>query len=93
MGVDINADQVYKPRRDLNSTALKYVTIKNKNKYGQDYDHDAPDMTEYRSRTTKKRCYDPHKHYTKTEVVQLHNRDEYNKVWDKFSGLKVEDQY
>jgi hypothetical protein len=42
MDVDIYADQVYKPRRDLKSTRIKHVTTKNKNKYGQDYDHDAP---------------------------------------------------
>jgi hypothetical protein len=93
MGVDINADQVYKPRRDLNSTSLKYVTTKNKNKYGQDYDHNTPDLTEYRSRSTKKRGYDPHKHYSKTEAAQLHNRQDYNKVWDESREVDVEDHY
>jgi hypothetical protein len=50
-------------------------------------------MTEYRSRTIKKRGYDPQKHYTKTEAALFHNREDYNKVWDEFSDLKVEDQY
>jgi hypothetical protein len=80
MNVDIDSDQVYKPRRDLKSTALKYVTTKNKNKYEQDYDHDVLDLTEYRNRRTKKRGYDPQKHYTKTEVVAFNDRDDYNKV-------------
>jgi hypothetical protein len=52
LDVDIDADEVYKPRRELKSTTLKYTTTKNKNKYGKDYDHHVPDLTEYRSRTT-----------------------------------------
>jgi hypothetical protein len=38
MDVDIDADQVYKPRRELKNIPLNYTT-KNKNKYGQDYGH------------------------------------------------------
>jgi hypothetical protein len=93
MGVDIDADQIYKSRRDLKSTALKYVKTKNKNKYRQNYDHDEPDLTECKSQTTKKRGHDPQKHYTKTETAQIHNRDDYNKVWDEFTDLEVEDQH
>jgi hypothetical protein len=93
LGVEIDADQVYKLKKELKNTPLKYTTTKNKNKYGQDYDHDPPNLTKYRSRTTKKRGYDPQKHYTKTEAAAFHDKDDYNKVWDEFSGLKVEDQY
>jgi hypothetical protein len=93
LDVDIDADKVYKLKKELKNTPLKYTTTKNKNKYGQDYDHYVPNLIEYRSRTTKKRGYDPQKHYTKTEAAAFHDRDDYNKVWDKFTDLEVEDQY
>jgi hypothetical protein len=50
-------------------------------------------LTECKSRTTEKRGYDPQKHYTKTEAVAFHGREDYNKIGDKFGKLKVEDQY
>jgi hypothetical protein len=43
--------------------------------------------------TTKKRGYDPQKHYMKTEADQFHNSDDNNKVLDEFTELEVEDRY